>query len=177
MRRWGLLAIIIVLLGALAYVNRGIAVNTGQSSVSATQAPQASPADQTETRQPPTHPGPPVADVQPPASVEVVGNPTTAQFHYTIGWDFNSTNQSHPQSLLAAIQAIQQDIHAQPNASAVIADIDVPPIDRPAVARSVTRLGVMLNGQPLDHLTGNPGEGAMTAQALQSELKPQDILR
>jgi hypothetical protein len=177
MRRWSLLGFAIVLIGALIYLNRGIAVNTGQvQSTTASTPPAPTPAVAK-----PTPAGAKPAGVQtspsvvaegaPPPSVQVIGHPATARLHYLVGWDFNSANLAHPQTLTAALQTIRQYVQSQPDASAVIVDIDVPPAERPVEARSVKQIGIWLNGHSVPGLAADPGEGTATASLIQQKLK------
>ena len=101
-----------------------------------------------------------------------IGNPATAKYKITVGWEYDAANQAKPEALNQALGAVVQFVNAQKGAAAAeIVDLDVPAAERSPAARAVTNLGVAVNGKPVPGLTANPGEGGTTAANIPGALQ------
>lgn len=88
-----------------------------------------------------------------------------AKYQYTVGWYYDEINQPNTKPLEDALQAVKTVVNqSDGQASAEIVDIDVPLQDRSPAAQAVTEPGITLNGVMKPVSSGNPGEGALTAQ-------------
>lgn len=90
-----------------------------------------------------------------------------AKYKITVGWVYNETNQPDPTALQDALGTVRQLAQRSDGAiSAQIVNVDVPPEDRSPGAQAVTRVGVSVNGLSSPALSGNPGEGDLTAEKI-----------
>lgn len=170
MKRFIPVLIVLLLIVALIFVNKGISKTAhpdddddDSSSQSSSSAKPATPAPT-----PASAPGAATGDSL--QSEQTVGNPATAKYKITVGWIYDEAMQPNPQALIAALQAVRDDAeHSNGAVSAEIVDLDVPASDLSPAAASVTDLGVMVNGKPIG-LPINPGEGMLTAPFLSHTL-------
>jgi hypothetical protein len=156
MKKIGLVAVVLILIGVMVFLNRGISINnqTAQSAPPAT-APAKKPAVTT-----------PDAMTPPLPPVQIIGDPITAHNKITVGWEYDTVNQANHQALNNALQAVVEFAQHHKNTSAIIADMDIPNKARALPARAVKGVGVSLNGKPLKGLQDNPGEGSTVAPAI-----------
>jgi hypothetical protein len=155
MKRFAPILILIVLVVALVFVNRGInkATQTGSSDNSAAASAQKTP------KTPPAAPVAGSSDDLPP--IITIGSLATAKFAVTAGWVYDIRNQTNPAPLVAAVQAIENVVRESDGKAAVeIVDLDVPKSDVPPSASQVNRLGVFINGTPIPPATGGSGPDA-----------------
>ncbi len=163
-KRIGLIACLLLLVGALVYLNGGTP-RTNQGNQNGQSAP-ATPAA--------TAPASPPGGVSSPSTTlpaeETVGDPVAAANKITAGWQYDTQNLLHQQALNDALNAITAFARAHKDTSAVVADVDVPAQSRSRPAGAVSGVGVFLNGRPLPGLQGNLGEGTVTAEAISKAL-------
>jgi hypothetical protein len=160
MKKMVLFVVLLVLIGIMIFLNRGISVN----DQTAPSAPQAT----APTKKPAT--ATPAAMTPPLPPVQVIGNPATAHNKITVGWEYDTANQANRQALNNALQAVIEFAQHHKNTSAVIVDVDIPYESRIPPARVVKGVGVLLNGRPLKGLQDNPGEGSTVAPAMSGAL-------
>ncbi len=160
MKRWLVFAGIIVLAAALVFFNQGLKKSAAPDEDE--QAPQ------TQTQKP--APAPATVDpnsVLPPE--ETAGNPATAKHHIEVGWVYDEGSQLKPETLNDSIQAVRDFVRQSAGvASAEIVDLDVPREDRSPAARTVTNLGIKMDGQSLysGNLSEMPGGAKIVYGAL-----------
>lgn len=156
MKRSVLIVGALLLVGALAWVNQGL------NKAAPGEHDEETSASQSSTKPAPSTPAP-TSDVVLLPEV-IVGDPATAKHKILVGWVYDETNQPNPEALSLALQQISGVAeHSAGTISAVIVDLDVPDEDRSPTARAVTELGVSIDGTVPPHLSGNPGEGTVTA--------------
>lgn len=170
MKRFAPILGILVLIGLLALLNKGMNKNAARDNDDAPAEPAAAsprPAAKITTT------------AQDPLPSEItLGNAATAQYKVTMGWVYDRTNQPDPAALAQAIDAVKQGVAASGGRlSAEIVNLDVPPDELSPRAQAVTELGVAINDGPRVSvegkeipLTGNPGEGAVSAAAIKAAL-------
>lgn len=164
MKRFAPILGILVLIGLLALLNKGMNKNAGRDNDDAPPRPAA--AKVTTTAQDPL-----------PSEI-TLGDAATAQYKVTVGWVYDRTNQPDPAALAQVIDAVKQSVAASGGRlSAEIVNLDVPPDELSPQAQAVTELGVAINDGPRVSgerdeapLTGNPGEGAVSAAAIKAYL-------
>ena len=155
MRRVGLIAGVLVLVGALAFLNNGIRKN----------APSEHDEDQASAQ--PQHPQSAQAPATPPPPEEIIGSPSAAKYKVTVGWVYDAATQANPAALAQTLDVARKFAMAHKNkVSLVTADLDVPPEERSPAARAVTQQGFTLNGKPLAGQTDNPGEGTIMPEEI-----------
>ena len=101
-----------------------------------------------------------------------IGNPATAKYKITVGWDYDAANQAKPEALTQALGTVVKFVNAHNgSAAAEIVDLDIPSQQRSPEARTVTHLGVSVNGSQVPGLSDNPGEGNTTAANISGSLQ------
>ncbi len=166
MKRLAPVIIVLVLIGALAYVNRGIS--------------KTAPPDHDDDAPPPAAKATPspAAKTSPPSGADTLLQPemtagdwTAAKHKITVGWVYDDVNQHDPKALTDALGAVQQFVTERHGAvAAEIVDLDVPTADRSPVAQTIVNLGVQVDGRAVGP-SGNPGESGVTAEALTQALR------
>ena len=141
MKRWLVVAGVALLAAALVFFNMGVK-RSALSDHDDDEQPQQT---QTQTSAP--------ASVDTNAALpaeETIGDPAAAKHHVVVGWAYTEGNQRKPETLNDSLQAVR-DFAKQSNGavSAEIADLDVPQEDRSPAARTVTSLGIQVDGQSL----------------------------
>jgi len=151
MKRLAPVSAAIMLLFALAFVKHSLdKAAPGEHDEDETRAAQSSPAAA------PSDPG----GLLPEEFVGAAG----AQYKITVGWVYDEANQPNTRALQDALGAVRRRArNSNGAASAQIVNVDVPPEDRSQGARAVTDVGIFVNGASRPELTGNPGEGGLTA--------------
>lgn len=170
MKRFAPILGILVLIGLLALLNKGMNKNGARDNDDAPAEPAAaSPRPATKI----------TTTAQDPLPSEItLGNAATAQYKVTVGWVYDRTNQPDPAVVAQAIDAVKQGVAASGGRlSAEIVNLDVPPDELSPQAQAVTELGVAISDGPRVSvegkeipLTGNPGEGAVSAAAIKAYL-------
>ena len=162
MKRWLIIAGLVVLTAALVFLNQGMK-KTAQPDHDDDDQPK-----QSQSQSPATLPAPGGMNaVLPPE--ETVGNPTTAKHHISVGWVYDENNQQKPQTLTVPIQAVRDfATHMGPSVSAEIVNLDVPLEDRSLAARTVTNLGLTLDQKTL--YGGNLSDSPMSEEAIMQNL-------
>lgn len=88
-----------------------------------------------------------------------IGDPAKAKHHIQVGWVYDEANLKSPEELAIPLQSIAEFVqNGKGKVSAEIVDLDVPSEDRSPAARSVTDLGIQVDGNyPFtDNLSGTP---------------------
>lgn len=153
MKRLLIIVGLILLGGALVFLNQGVRKSAMPDQDEDEQAQQAKAA---AAQSAPTTPIDPKAVL--PAE-ETVGNPATAQRHIEAGWVYDEGNQRKPETLTVPIQTIHDLVNKSGGqVSAEIVDLDVPVEDRTPAAQTVTTLGVRVDGRSVstDNLSSTP---------------------
>lgn len=144
MKRVLIIAGLVFLAATLVFLNQGLKKSAVPDHDEEQQAQQA---------KAPTPPAP-VDPKTVPASEETVGDPKTARHHIEAGWVYDEGNQQKPETLTVALQEIREYVGKSGGiASAEIVNLDVPVEDRSPAARTVTELGIFVDGKPIS--TGN----------------------
>lgn len=171
MKRFAPLLGILVLIGLLALLNKDMNKNAGRDNDDAPPDPAAASPRPAATKITTT--------AQDPLPSEItLGNAATAQYKVTVGWVYDRTNQPDPAALAQAIDTVKQGVAASGGRlSAEIVNLDMPPDELSPQAQAVTELGVAINDGPrvsgerdMAPLTGNLGEGAVSAAAIKAAL-------
>ena len=166
MRQFSLIAGVLVLVVALVLLNKGIGRNA---------QPDDDDANQQTHSQPQKPAAPPLSAQSAKTSIPpegTIGNPATAKYKITVGWEYDAANQAKPEALTEALAAVAKFVNAQQGtAAAEIADMDVPAAQRSPAAQAVTNLGIAVNGKPVPGLATNMGEGSATAANIPGALQ------
>ena len=145
MKRVLIIAGLVFLAAALVFLNQGLKKSAVPDHDEEEQAQQ--------SKAPPPPPAPIDAKTV-PSSEETVGDPKTARHHIEAGWVYDEGNQQKPETLTVALQEIREYVGKSGGiASAEIVNLDVPVEDRSPAARTVTELGIFVDGKPIS--TGN----------------------
>ena len=173
MKRWLVVAAVLVLAAALVFFNQGLKKIAPPDQDEDEQAQQ--------TQKPPPTAPPVAADpnaVLPPE--ETVNDPARAKHHVEVGWVYDEGSQRKPETLGGSIQAVRDFAKKSGGGvSAEIVDLDVPLKDRSPAARTVTDLGIKVDGRTLyrGNLSGMKGApeivyGALTGSINNDRLTP-----
>jgi len=166
MKRFAPIIAILVLIGALAVLNKNI--NTGTAGDEDAPPPPKAAAKTSALT---------AIDPLPPEIT--LGSPATAKYKITMGWVYDSVNQPDPTALTQAIDAVKQRVAMSGGqASAEIVNLDAPLDELSPQTNAVTGLGVAVNGDAGTMvggkeiaLAGNPGEGDVSAPHIETVLK------
>ncbi len=151
MKRLLVIVALVLLGGALVFLNQGVRRSALPDRDEDEQAQQAAATAAPKSDTAPTD----LKGVLPPE--ETVGNPADAAHHIEVGWVYDEANQQKPETLNVPLQAIRDYInHSGGVAAAEIVNLDVPAEDRTPAAQAVTALGIRVDGKPL--VTGNVSE-------------------
>ncbi len=181
MKRWFWAALLIILVVAFVFLKQGVHRSSltdaqEQQMAKEAQIAQADKAEAAAKQAAATHPASPTTDASPDTTLpaeEVIGDPATARHHIEVGWIYEDTDVVNSGKLKAALAEVRT--FAQKNGgtvSAVMVDLDVPTEDRSPAARSVTNLGVEVDGISIH--AENPSLPPATAltEVLSSTIKP-----
>jgi hypothetical protein len=151
---------VVVLIVALAFVNRLVNGPDAQSSAPPPPAPSK-----------PLPPGGMSRTTGPSGEVPTeltIGNPSTAKLRVTLGFTADESVEEHTEVANQAIQAAVAWAKSHPGDSLQVVCVDIPPSLRADPSTANAPIGIAVNGSPISGSTGNIGSGLQAPQVAQA---------
>ena len=181
MKYVAIVAGLIVLIGALFFLNQGIKHNalTDEDETAQDQAAQVAAAAKPQSAASVSA----VSGTYTLPAEQTVQDPSKAKTKITVGWVYDEVNQPHPEALNGVLDYLRHAADASSGSvSLEIVNLDAPKEELSGNAASVTDLGIAINGKSLFTVNGktldlsdNPGEGNATIPNIQNAIKTLNL--
>ena len=142
MKRLLIIVGLVLLGGALVFLNQGVRKSAVPDKDEDEQAQQSKATPETAIT--PADPN----SILP--AEETVGDSPAVKHRIQVGWVYSEANQQKPETLTMPLQAVRDYVkQSGGTVSAEIVDLDVPVEDRTPAAQAVTSLGIRMDGHPI----------------------------